>query len=45
METLHKAVFWATLAWQAALLAVVLYLGLWLFAALDAVIKAIIYLT
>ncbi len=39
METLYKLVFYATLAGQAILLAVVVYLGIWLFAALDVIIK------
>ncbi len=38
METLHKLVFAATLAWQAALLAAVLYMALWLFAAIEVVL-------
>ncbi len=39
METLHKLVFYFTLTWQALLLAVVVYVGIWLFAALDVIIK------
>ena len=38
METLHNIVFWANIAWQSILLAAVMYLGIWLFTALEVVI-------
>ncbi len=38
METLHNLVFWSSLAMQAMVLAGAMYLMIWLFAALEAVL-------